>query len=152
MNNLRQIGQALMVYVQDWNEKIPPRNDAREPELLSDYLYPYYINNIDTFYTSARPRVGPPGGGQDTGYWGRYFYSNIQNTDLAKYGYTLGNIPSEKLNGKETYLWARERWRVHTARDALNTVMAKHFLFFDGHVEEYSQEWLFSTGGGWWTE
>ncbi len=83
-SNLKQIGLATMMYVQDWDETFPGHAGAPHPQGLYDWpfmLYPY-VKNIQVFRCPSHPKTTHHPWSISYGYNCYYF----------SYGKTLASI------------------------------------------------------------
>ena len=161
MNNLKQIGLATMMYLQDYNEWIPPglNSGAGDPLFFWFQINPYTGKNVDW----ARNKLFIcPSGKYPTDTWAAVGYATGWGPVLARYGYLVikdywlygplryGRIRNPSLkalvmdgntpNATSDSIRAEGPWRAvyrHTNR--------ANVLFLDGHVESLSREYIINN-------
>ena len=118
-SNMRQLGLAWMMYVQDYDETYPPRNSpghvfpgASGPEYIQPIVGPYPCK-------PCRPRRASDGQAYDPRV---YAMPYIKNTDMFKCpsdtGIPVGLVPDEPSQGQPI-------WKAEGTSYCLNTVMTR---------------------------
>ncbi|MFA5645625.1 MAG: DUF1559 domain-containing protein [Candidatus Ratteibacteria bacterium] len=163
VSNLKQIGLAFHLYLQDYDEFFPPNSSA--PGWFDVRLSPYVQGNLNTRFTC--PNVRSNSG------WPGYYWSYGYNTSLPlkKYpkfdkthtftasGSAYSAVPfSNKglvIDHQQRGFYWDPKYHDASQSDGANRSAYRHnkginILFVGGHVEWRSKESLLSKSGVYW--
>ncbi|MFA4016143.1 MAG: hypothetical protein RUDDFDWM_001245 [Candidatus Fervidibacterota bacterium] len=107
-SNLLQLGRALLMYAQDYDEELPaePHAGNPHPELVAK-LQPY-LKNVELFYCPSAPGVGRTAW-SDADNDGiidiEYHPTNVAKGNISYYYYSFYNPPSMASGGARWIDW-----------------------------------------------
>jgi prepilin-type N-terminal cleavage/methylation domain-containing protein/prepilin-type processing-associated H-X9-DG protein len=163
INNLKQIGLALLMYAQDYEPFFPPGNGAADFNLNlpldnegdGPSIYPLYIKNREVFYCPSNPY--PDNKTTEADLWNNDITSGLEYRKRISYIYMGENKTSYPV---ESYPWAVRGTRHQDQNKVVMADLAKgasgqpytsvafanhrpgagkfdgsHTLYVDGHVE-----------------
>ena len=161
-NNLKELGLAVLMYAQDYDEKFPSGYNPGVSGMTvrwADCIYPY-VKNIQIFVCPSQPKAKWTANGDKTGGYGCNFsqpFGSGSGTGLAQIEDVSGTIALADLNSNlvsppDTPETTAHGWTAHQNNHFYHS--ARHSggtncVFCDGHVKWMRLEPLLSNAPYW---
>lgn len=112
-SNLRQLGMAIAMYSQDWDECLPIEKHAGNPHLTLIVALMPYIKNVALFYCPSAPAVGitrwtdvDKDGICDI----RDCQQNRAKGNISYYYFSFYGLPADGINWVDNFFLNRKIW------------------------------------------